>query len=134
MPTWRRRVTTPGSRRKVLSILPTCSLQLINSAAVNTGSKTYILRSILDPVIIDRAAVSDEMILVEESADIPSDGDDGDDFGTRTYGTIIAWTSSDQLGALGILHVILSVILVSGKVMSDGERQISFVCKVDNVN
>lgn len=53
-------------------------------------------------------------------ADTPSDDDDDDDMlGSRSYGTIISWSKCDQLSPIGILYVILALILVSGRVMSD---------------
>ncbi|KAF8063435.1 MAGE family-domain-containing protein [Lyophyllum atratum] len=89
--------------------------------AAAVGSKTYILRSVLDPVIIEHAALMDEKILEEESADVPSDDEDEDDeeYAPRFYGSIISWSSADQLGAVGILYTLLALILVSGRVMSD---------------
>jgi hypothetical protein len=54
----------------------------------------------------------------EQIADAQEDGDDDDDI-PRTYGSIISWSSSDQLGALGVLHTILALILVNGRSMSD---------------
>jgi len=86
--------------------------------AVSQGSKTYILRSTLDPALIERAALTNKRILEAEAADAPDDVD-GAEHGVRTYGSIIAWNSADQLSALGILHVILALILVSGKVITD---------------
>ncbi|KAG5650330.1 hypothetical protein H0H81_012602 [Sphagnurus paluster] len=68
------------------------------------------------------AALTDETILEEESADILSDdGDDDDDPHIRSYGSLISWSSSDQLGAVGILYTILALILVNGRTMSDME-------------
>ncbi|ETW76530.1 hypothetical protein HETIRDRAFT_455067 [Heterobasidion irregulare TC 32-1] len=66
----------------------------------------------------ESAAATDASILAQESADAP-DGDDDDEVGTNLYGSIIAWNSSDQLGALGILHVVLAIVLVNGRVISD---------------
>jgi hypothetical protein len=43
-----------------------------------------------------------------------------DEVGARTYGSLIAWNAGDTLGALGILHVVLALILVNGKVVNDG--------------
>ncbi|TFY72084.1 hypothetical protein EVG20_g934 [Dentipellis fragilis] len=86
--------------------------------AAAPGSKTYILRSTLDSVIIEHAALTDESILEEEAADAPDDDSD-DETGTRTYGSILAWNSSDELGAIGILYVVLAIILVNGKVLSE---------------
>ncbi|KAG1745033.1 MAGE-domain-containing protein [Suillus paluster] len=82
------------------------------------GSKTYILRSVLDPVIIEEAARTDERLYEEQIADSQEDGDDDDDM-PRSYGCIISWSTTDQLGALGVLHTILSLILVSGRSMTD---------------
>jgi hypothetical protein len=84
------------------------------------GSKTFILRTTLDPVIVEFAALTEENILEEESTDDPDDFDPDNPSGTRSYGSIIAWSRSDQLGLIGLLYVILALILVSGKVMSEG--------------
>jgi hypothetical protein len=75
---------------------------------------------VLDPLIIEYAALTDEQILEEEAVDAPSDDED-DDFGTRSYGSIISWSNADQLGPAGVLYVIQALILVSGRVMSDSE-------------
>ena len=49
--------------------------------------------------------------------------DDDDEEGyPSSSGTLISWSTSDQLGAVGITYVILALILVSGRVMSDGEH------------
>jgi hypothetical protein len=92
---------------------------------------------VLDPIIIEHAALTDEQILEEEAADALSDDDD-DDFGARTYGSIISWSDADQLGPTGILYVVLALILVSGRVMSDSEpcglifvRSLTFILPVD---
>jgi hypothetical protein len=84
------------------------------------GSKTYILRSVLDPIIIEEAARTDERLYEEQIADSQEDGDDDDDM-PRSYGCIISWSTADQLGALGVLHVILAIILASGRSMTDLE-------------
>lgn len=84
------------------------------------GSKTYILRSVLDPIIIEYAALTYEEILEEEVVDQPdSDDEDEDGFGSRSYGSIISWSTADQLGPIGLLYVILALILVNGRVISD---------------
>ncbi|OAX39837.1 MAGE-domain-containing protein [Rhizopogon vinicolor AM-OR11-026] len=82
------------------------------------GSKTYILRSTLDPIIIEHAARTDERLYEEQIADGQEDGEDDDDM-ARCYGSIISWSSSDQLGAMGVLHTILALILANGRSMSD---------------
>ncbi|KAI9432402.1 MAGE-domain-containing protein [Lactarius indigo] len=98
-----------GERQKVTGL---------KKKAVSQGSKTYILRSTLDPALIERAALTNKRIFEVEAADAPDDVADAEP-GTRTYGSLIAWNSADQLAALGILYVILALILVSGKVISD---------------
>ncbi|KAF8128974.1 MAGE-domain-containing protein [Boletus edulis] len=90
----------------------------VKKKATAAGSKTYILRSTLDPAIIEQAALSDERLLEEELAKGPNDDDDDDDM-PRSYGSIIAWSTADQLAALGLLHVILALILVTGRAISE---------------
>jgi hypothetical protein len=86
--------------------------------AVSQGSKTYLLRSTLDTALIERASATNKRILEVEAADAPDDVDDAEP-GARTYGSLIAWNGADQLATLGILYVILALILVSGKVITD---------------
>ncbi|KIJ90130.1 hypothetical protein K443DRAFT_686945 [Laccaria amethystina LaAM-08-1] len=91
------------------------------------GSKTYTLRSCLHPFIVEQAALTDEQILEQEHADTSfDDSDDEDDNGAddderrpRPYGSLISWSTTDQLGPLGILYVILALIIVSGRVRTD---------------
>lgn len=87
--------------------------------AAPTGTKTYILRSILDPALIELAAKQDEDILVLEQ-DENGANDDTEDVSPST-GAIFSWQSSDQLGSIGLLYVILSLILVNGKAILDSE-------------
>jgi hypothetical protein len=102
--------------------------------ALALGSKTYTLRSCLHPFIAEQAALTDEQILEQEHADTSfDDSDDEDDNGAdddvrrpRPYGSLISWSTTDQLGPLGILYVILALILVGGKVMTDGMSIVSF--------
>ncbi|KAL4071873.1 MAGE-domain-containing protein [Scleroderma citrinum] len=89
----------------------------VKKRAAAAGSRTYILRSTLDPIIIEQATLTDERLLEQEMADYPEDGD-YDDI-PRHYGSIISWSSSDQLAALGVLHVVLALILANGKTISD---------------
>lgn len=70
-------------------------------------------------MIIEYAALTDEQILEEEAVDVPDDDEDDDVFGHRAYGSIISWSNADQLGPIGILYVILTLILVSGRVITD---------------
>lgn len=84
--------------------------------AAASGSKSYILRSILDPIILDYAALTDQEIYEQEIEDLP---EGADDTAFVTYGSIISWSDSDQLGSLGILYVLLALILVSGRIIAD---------------
>jgi hypothetical protein len=106
---------------------------VVRSLANALGSKTYILRSTLDPVLIDRAAQTEGDILEEEAGDqatlFPSqvysgdEGDESDDDAERPpkyYGSLISWSKADQIGSVGILYVILALVLVSGRAISDG--------------
>jgi hypothetical protein len=54
-------------------------------------------------------------------SDDDDDDDDGDEagFGPRSYGSIISWSHAEQLVPIGLLHVILALILVSGRVIND---------------
>ncbi|KAG2052348.1 hypothetical protein BDR06DRAFT_957909 [Suillus hirtellus] len=88
-----------------------------NATGVKKKSK-HILRSVLDPVIIEEAARTDERLYEEQIADSQENGDDDDDM-PRSYGCIISWSTTDQVGALGVLYVILAIILASGRSMTD---------------
>jgi len=71
----------------------------------------------LHPTIIEQAALSDERLLEEEIAEGNEEEEDEDM--PHSYGSIISWSTADQLGALGQLHVILALILVNGRVISE---------------
>ncbi|KAJ3871256.1 MAGE family-domain-containing protein [Lentinula edodes] len=122
-----------GSKRKVHVSAP-------------TGSKTYILRSILHSTLISLAALPDEEILTAELDDA---SDELDDDGTPApsqiqgsrrprrsqstslspptcTGTLLSFSSPtlpalENVAALGIQNVILSLILTSGRLISDRE-------------
>lgn len=76
----------------------------------------------MHPLIIEYAALTDVQILEEEAVDAP-DSDDEDDAGVglRTYGSIISWSQADQLGSVGVLYVALTLILVSGRVITESK-------------
>lgn len=94
-----------------------------------------MLRSCLDPLLIEHAAQTDAKVLEEEGGDqglfFPStlddedaQEDDEDEDGERLpkfYGSLISWSRGDQLGSVGILYVILSLILTNGRVIADGK-------------
>ena len=73
----------------------------------------------LSPKLIELAAAPDDEIrLLEQAERGPNDDiDDHDEGMPPSTGAIFAWQSSDQLGSLGILHVILALILMVGGVI-----------------
>ncbi|OCB89624.1 MAGE-domain-containing protein [Sanghuangporus baumii] len=91
----------------------------LKKKATASGSKSYILRSTLASELIQIANEANEELLDLEFNE-EGEGDEDDETPT-TYGSILNWTSSDQLGGLGLLYVILSLILVNGHTMSDPE-------------
>lgn len=105
-----------------------CFILALNSrycVAAPTGTKTYILRSKLDPRIIQIAASPDADILRIEQADLAGDEqhvvDDDEANISEPTGAIISWERGDQLQNIGLLYVILSLILVHGRTISDSE-------------
>lgn len=72
-------------------------------------------------MIIEQASLSDAAIIEEESVDMPDEDEADDEASPKFYGSLIAWSSSDQLGATGILYVFLALVLVNGRVISDSE-------------
>ncbi|KDQ58128.1 hypothetical protein JAAARDRAFT_257770 [Jaapia argillacea MUCL 33604] len=91
----------------------------LKKKAASAGSKTYILRSTLSPTLIELASVTHESILEEEAADAAFTGNDDDETPIRNYGSILSWSTGDQLGTVGVLYVILGLILLSGKSIGD---------------
>ena len=103
------------------------------SVAAPTGTKTYILRSVLDPQLIQLATVPDAEILEIEQEDAAADeqhvkDDDGNT--SAATGAILAWQSGDSLGTVGLLYVILSLILVNGRALADSMSNClpSYIC------
>lgn len=96
---------------------------ILQQIAATAGSKTYILRSVLDPRLIHAAAQTDEQINEEEAKEAPSDDEDDEilqgGYTPRYYGSIISWSRSEQPGPIGILYVVLAIILVNGRVIPD---------------
>lgn len=48
-----------------------------------------------------------------------ADDEDEDANNVKSTGSIFAWYKADQVGSVGILHVILALILVNGRAISD---------------
>lgn len=85
------------------------------------SSKQYILRSILDSTILEAASVYDIEIESAEKAELALWQPNNED--CRPMGTLLTWKhgSTEQLGMAGVLHVILALILVNGRVLTDSE-------------
>ncbi|KAI0791274.1 MAGE family-domain-containing protein [Abortiporus biennis] len=96
----------------------------IKKKAPQTGTKTFILRSVLDPFLIEQATIPDKDILKSEQEEGFGFGDEDDEdsqAASRATGSLFAWQSSDQVGNIGILYVILALILVNGRSMTDAD-------------
>ncbi|THV02609.1 MAGE-domain-containing protein, partial [Dendrothele bispora CBS 962.96] len=87
--------------------------------ATTAGSKQYIMRSTLDPNIVEYACQTIPEILDQEHNG--RDEEDENETLPQSYGSILSWSTADQLEPIGILYVILALILVSGRVISDTE-------------
>lgn len=88
--------------------------------AASSSSKNYILRSKLDLGLIEQAAQAD----AELRHTVNEDDDEDDEWKNRADGSIIAWQTSDQLSMAGVLHVILALVLINGRILPDGEGHV----------
>ena len=95
--------------------------------AATASSKQYILRSILDSTIIEASSVYDIEIEDAEKAELALWQPNNED--SRPEGTLFTWKygNTDQLGMAGVLHVILALILVNGRVLTDSESTLPFI-------
>ncbi|KAH9850455.1 MAGE family-domain-containing protein [Lenzites betulinus] len=97
----------------------------VKKKATSTGTKNYILRSVLDAAIIEKALSPDADIRELEQSEHPDANEefaeDDNTIGTRSTGSIFAWHNADQLPSVGILYVILALILVEGRVINDND-------------
>lgn len=84
-------------------------------------SKTYVLRSTLDPKMIAAAADVVGSVMWEEAETPPEATSAKNKTWAMDDGVLINWKKSDQLQHLGILQVILSLILVSGRALADSK-------------
>lgn len=82
-----------------------------------------MLRSLLDPALVEQACAPDaEIRELEQKEHVDENeefAEDDNPIGQRSTGSIFAWHGSDQLASTGILYVILALILVEGRVISD---------------
>ncbi|KAI9065678.1 MAGE-domain-containing protein [Trametes sanguinea] len=97
----------------------------LKKKAASTGTKSYILRSTLDPALIEKACAPDAEIRELEQAENPDENEefaeDDNPVGIRSTGSIFAWHHADQLASVGILYVILALILVEGRSINDND-------------
>ncbi|KAI0696984.1 MAGE-domain-containing protein [Cerioporus squamosus] len=97
----------------------------VKKKATSSGTKSYILRSTLDPALIELACSPDadirELEQKENRDENQEFAEDDNPIGTRSTGSIFAWQNADQLPSIGILYVILALILVEGRVISDSD-------------
>jgi hypothetical protein len=89
------------------------------------STNQYILRSTLDAKIVSAAATvvsSDEED--EDEGDHAPKGRDAAELREwqRDEGAVLEWKKADQRALMGILHVILALILVNGRVLGDGKH------------
>ncbi|KAG8908618.1 hypothetical protein FRB99_004906 [Tulasnella sp. 403] len=80
-------------------------------------SKTYIVRSVLDPTIIQRATQPHSSFLQKELKDLVARGIAPDEASIpsseRPHGTLIAWKATESVALAGILQLVLCLILIS---------------------
>lgn len=87
-----------------------------------SGTKQYMLRSVLDPEIIELCSAPDQDLKELEAQESLHNEEDEEEGSTQTpCGALFAWERSDQLANLGVLHIILALILVSGRTINDNE-------------
>ncbi|KZW03177.1 MAGE-domain-containing protein [Exidia glandulosa HHB12029] len=86
----------------------------------DAGSKQYVLRSVLEPELVALAAAPDrELAGIEGAERAEEEGREENEL--PPDGSILALTDRDPLGAhaLGVLHVVLALILVSGRLINE---------------
>ena len=94
--------------------------------AATAGSKSYILRSNLRSELIELANVTMPELIEDEIFESDDEEDEGAP--PRTYASIFSWSTADQLGAIGITYVILALILLNGRALSDSAPIFSLSC------
>jgi hypothetical protein len=84
----------------------------------------YVLRSTLDAKVVAAAASIASEVEDDEDEDddhVPRGRDTADlQEWQRDEGAVLEWKKADQRALMGILHVILSLILVNGRILGDG--------------
>ncbi|EJD38184.1 MAGE-domain-containing protein [Auricularia subglabra TFB-10046 SS5] len=93
-------------------------------AAQPTTTKQYVLRSSLEPELIAAASVIDRELAALEAAERAEDEQLGlarDETDPVPEGSILAQLDYDTMGphSLGVLHVVLALIVVSGRTINE---------------
>lgn len=116
-----------GMKKKGAWRGPRTLFLLTCSAVAPTGTKSYMLRSVLDPRLIQIASSIDHDILRIEQADLSADDqhalNDSEETSSEPTGAILAWEQADSLGTVGLLYVVLSLILVHGRALADSKHR-----------
>ena len=99
-----------------------CAERLSSCLRLVPTSKTYILRNILDSELVKLATTPDNALLTAEIAEVQDAT-----ARSRINGTLLSWKSQEEIHLLGILQLILSLILVSGRSMTDGRYHLHFI-------
>ncbi|KAH9938796.1 MAGE-domain-containing protein [Epithele typhae] len=96
----------------------------VKKKSAASGTKSFILRSCLDPALVELACAPDSDIREieqQESADENNELAEDNPVGKQSTGSILAWHHADQLAADGVLFTILALILVEGRAVSDSD-------------
>ena len=110
----------------------------LSIVAVSSGVKQFILRSTLHPSLIETASLPNRDLLKVEQEEakvgIYNDVDEEEEgIGMNSTGSIFAWHRADQVSSVGMLYVILALILVHGRAISDC-KFFSFVSNESSVS
>ncbi|CAO1617799.1 unnamed protein product [Parajaminaea phylloscopi] len=85
------------------------------SAATSTGSRTYVLRSILPQPVIEAMTQSHAASFGSNASQSRADASE-----YQGNGPMLDWTKADgQLGSMGLTYLILSFILLNGRSLPD---------------
>ncbi|KAN0065774.1 hypothetical protein ACQY0O_000904 [Thecaphora frezii] len=88
-----------------------------DATKANPATKSWMLRSALPSRLIRKLALGDNQL-----SDALNEGDEMTAVGADEEGTVLDWKKADrQLGSFGLLYVILSLILLNGRVIGQGQ-------------
>lgn len=85
---------------------------LCSPPIAGSSNRAYVLRSILPQTVIEAMTQADELQSYAPASQGPS----------TEKGPMLDWRTADgQLGSMGLTYLILSFILLNGRVLADGE-------------